>query len=48
MLGWEPKRGLDDAVVGLCNAFKEGKIPLDALSDSKYINVKTVQLAGLR
>lgn len=48
ILGWEPKRGLDDAVVGLCNAFKAGKIPLDALSDSKYINVKTVQLAGLK
>jgi len=48
VLGWEPKRGIDDAVVGLCNAFKAGKIPLDALADPRYINVKTVQLAGLR
>jgi nucleoside-diphosphate-sugar epimerase len=48
VLGWEPKRGIDDAVVGLCRAFKEGKIPLDALDDPKYTNVKTVQLAGLK
>ena len=48
VLGWEPKRGIDDAVVGLCNAFKEGRIPMDALSRPEFVNVKTVQLAGLR
>ena len=30
-LGWEPKRTIDDAVVGLCAAFKDGRIPMDAL-----------------
>ena len=39
---------IDDAVVGLCEAFKDGRIPMDALSDTKYINVKTVQAAGLK
>ncbi|MCC7367557.1 MAG: SDR family oxidoreductase [Chloroflexi bacterium] len=47
-LGWEPKRTIDDAVVGLCQAFKDGRIPMDALADTKYINVKTVQAAGLK
>ena len=28
--------------------FKDGRIPMDALSDTKYINVKTVQAAGLK
>ena len=46
-LGWEPKRTIDDAVVGLCAAFKDGRIPMDALTDPRYINVKTVQAAGL-
>ena len=47
-LGWEPKRTIDDAVVGLCEAFKDGRIPMDALSRTEYINVKTVQAAGLK
>ena len=46
-LGWTPKRTIDDAVVGLCEAFKDGRIPMDALSRTEYINVKTVQAAGL-
>jgi nucleoside-diphosphate-sugar epimerase len=47
-LGWEPKHTIDDAVVDLCAAFKDGRIPHDALTQTKFINVKTVQAAGLR
>ena len=45
-LGWTPKRGVDDAVIDLCRAFRAGKIP-NALTDLRYYNVKTVQASGL-
>jgi len=45
-LGWTPKRTVEDAIVGLCRAFKDGKIP-NSLTDTNYVNVKTVQAAGL-
>jgi len=44
-LGWAPKRTLEDAVAGLCRAFRQGKIP-NSLSDSRYYNVKTIQALG--
>ena len=30
VLGWEPKRSIEDAVRDLCVAFREGKLPSDA------------------
>jgi nucleoside-diphosphate-sugar epimerase len=45
-LGWAPKRTVEDAIIDLCNAFKEGKLP-NSLSDPQYFNVKTVQLSEL-
>jgi nucleoside-diphosphate-sugar epimerase len=45
-LGWMPKRTLEDAVVGLCRAFREGQIP-NSMTDIRYYNVKTVQASKL-
>ena len=45
--GFEPKRTIEDAVAGLCRAFKSGLIP-DAMTDTRYYNVKTMQVRGLR
>jgi nucleoside-diphosphate-sugar epimerase len=41
-LGWAPKRTIEDAVVDLCRAFREGKIP-NPLTDLRYYNVKAIQ-----
>ena len=46
VLGWEPKRTLEDAVVDLCNAFKKEKIP-NSMTDARYFNVKAVQNSDL-
>ncbi|OUU62644.1 MAG: UDP-glucose 4-epimerase [Alphaproteobacteria bacterium TMED62] len=42
VLGYKPKRTLEDAVYDLCQAFKQGKLP-DSLNAKKYINVKTMK-----
>ena len=36
VLGFEPKYNIDDAVLSLCQAFKDGKLP-NSLEDPKYI-----------
>lgn len=41
-LGWAPKRNIEDAVMGLCQAFKEGKLP-NSLTDPKYFNIATMK-----
>ena len=46
VLGWAPTRSLEDAVRGICDAFKAGLLP-NSLEDDGYINVKTVQKIGL-
>jgi nucleoside-diphosphate-sugar epimerase len=46
VLGWKPKRTIEDAVVDLCLAFRDGKIR-NAMSDIRYYNVKAVQAAKL-
>jgi len=46
VLGWTPKRTLEDAVVDLCRAFRAGKIK-DSMTDPRYFNVKTVKLSDL-
>ena len=42
VIGFEPKRTLEDAVRELCRAFKDGLLP-DPFGDEKYYNVKTMQ-----
>jgi nucleoside-diphosphate-sugar epimerase len=42
VLGFVPKRTVEDAVRDLCKAFKEGKLP-DSLSDDRYFNVRTMK-----
>jgi len=46
VLGWTPRRSLEDAVVDLCRAFRAGRIP-NSMTDSRYYNVKTVQASKL-
>ncbi len=45
-LGWQPKHTIEDAVVDLCRAFRDGKLP-NSLDDIRYFNVKTIQASGL-
>ncbi len=42
MLGYAPKRTVEDAVRDLCRAFREGRIP-DSLTDDRYFNVRTMK-----
>ncbi|MFH1353967.1 MAG: SDR family oxidoreductase [bacterium] len=42
VLGFEPKRNIEDAVADLVMAFKAGKIP-NSLDDAKYFNIKMMQ-----
>jgi len=42
-LGWKPRRTIEDAVRGLCQAFKDGRFRGDTLSDERYVNVKVVK-----
>jgi nucleoside-diphosphate-sugar epimerase len=46
-LGWQPRRTVEDAIVDLCRAFRDGRLP-NPLTDIRYVNVKTVQAAHLR
>jgi nucleoside-diphosphate-sugar epimerase len=41
-LGFRPKRGIEDAVRDLCQAFKAGKLP-ESLTDERYFNVKALK-----
>ena len=45
-LGWRPKRSIEDAVVGMVQAFREGKLP-DSMTDPRYFNIKTMQERNL-
>ncbi len=42
VLGFVPKYSIDDAIISLCDAFKNGRLP-NSLNDSKYINVDTLK-----
>lgn len=42
VLGFVPKRKVEDAVRDLCNAFKAGLLP-DSLTDDRYYNVKKMR-----
>src|SRR5215813_8635221 len=42
VLGYTVKRTVEDAVRGLCQAFKAGKLP-DSLTNDRYFNVRTMK-----
>jgi nucleoside-diphosphate-sugar epimerase len=42
VLGFRPKRNIEDAVRDLCQAFKLGKLP-NSMTDDWYFNVKTMK-----
>jgi nucleoside-diphosphate-sugar epimerase len=44
-LGFKPKHSIEDAVMDLCQAFKEGKLP-NSFDDNKYYNVRTMKAIG--
>ncbi len=46
-LGFEPKYSVEDAVRGLCKAFREGKLP-KSFDDDRYFNVRTMKAAGAK
>lgn len=43
ILGFKPKRTVEDAVRDLCRAFKAGKLP-NSLDDDRYFNVKRMKV----
>jgi nucleoside-diphosphate-sugar epimerase len=42
VLGYKPKRTIEDAVRDLCKAFQSGSLP-DSLDDDRYYNVKRMK-----
>jgi nucleoside-diphosphate-sugar epimerase len=42
ILGFEPKRNIEDAVRDLCKAFKQGKLP-NSMQDTFYFNVRRLK-----
>lgn len=46
-LGYVPKRSVEDAIRGLCQAFKSGKLP-NSMTDESYVNVKVVRKRGIK
>ena len=42
VLGFKPKYSIADAVRGLCQAFREGKLP-DPMNDVRYFNVRALK-----
>jgi nucleoside-diphosphate-sugar epimerase len=47
VIGFEPQHTIEDAVRGLCKAFKEGKLP-DSMDRDWYYNVRTMQKLGAK
>ena len=45
VLGFEPRHSIEDAVRGLCKAFREGKLP-NSFEDNRYFNVRTMKAVG--
>ena len=46
-LGFEPRRTIEDAVNGLVDAFRAGKIP-NPMTDDRYYNLKVMQAIDLK
>ena len=47
ILGFEPKKSIEDAVLDLCHAFKSGKLP-NSMLDTKYFNVQKMLELGVK
>jgi nucleoside-diphosphate-sugar epimerase len=47
VLGFKPKYTIEDAVRGLCKAFKSGKLP-ESMTDDIYYNVKRMKRLGIK
>ncbi len=47
VLGWQPKRSVDDAIADMVKAFKEGKLP-NSIDDPIYFNIKTMKNIKLK
>ena len=47
MLGYRPRRSIEDAVRGLVTAFRSGKLP-DSMTRSTYFNIKRMQEVNLK
>lgn len=45
VLGFEPQYSVEDAIRGLCWAFRDGKLP-NSFDDDKYFNVRTMKKVG--
>lgn len=45
ILDFQPRYSIEDAVVDLCMAFKDGKLP-NSFDDNKYYNVRTMKAIG--
>ena len=45
VIGFKPQYSVEDAIRGLCQAFREGKLP-NSLDDDKYFNVRTMKKIG--
>ncbi len=46
-LGWKPRLTIEDAVRGLCQAFKDGRFK-DTMTDESFVNVKVVKKLKLQ
>jgi len=42
VLGFQPKYTVEDAMRGLCQAYRDGKIP-DGMDDDRYYNIRTMK-----
>ena len=42
VIGFKPQYSVEDAIRGLCHAFREGKLP-NSLNEDKYFNVRTMK-----
>ena len=47
VIGFKPKYTIEDAVRGLCQAFREGKLP-KSMEDDIYFNVKRMKRLGVK
>ena len=47
VLGFEPKYSIEDAVRGLCAAFRYGKLP-NSFDDDRYYNVRTMKAGSAK
>lgn len=45
VLGFTPKHSVEEAVIGLCQAFRDGLLP-NSFDDDRYFNVRTMKKIG--